>query len=122
MSILITAYKGRSSNHLITVTDTNGDTADFQATDLMRLKIGGAPDVPLLEVTNVSPAVDDTFLTPRENPATLHLHQTDTAALTPGIYDLEVGIVDDSDSDKFKHASKGVFVLLDTQAGAVANI
>ena len=88
----------------------------------MRLKIGAAPSAPILDVTNVAPPTESTFLTPRDNPATLVLDQDDTLAMMPGIYDLEVGLVDDSDDDALLHASKGVFVLLDTQLGEVGNI
>lgn len=119
MSITITAYKGRSSEHLVTVTDVNGTVSPFAPTDLMRLKIGNAGAIPLLDLNNIVPATATSFLSPRDNPATLTLHQDDLTALTPGIYDLEAAIVDDSDLDKIKHASKGVFVLLDTQLGDV---
>ena len=122
MSIVITAYKDRGSDHTITILNTAGATYAFQTTDLIRLKIGNAPDAPLLDLTNVVPATLTSFMSPRANPCTLTLAQADLAVITPGIYDLEIGVVDDSDSDRFKHADKGIFVLLDTQAGVVGNL
>lgn len=123
MSIIITAYKGRGSDHTITVLNTAGTNYVFQADmDLMRLKIGNTPDTPLFDVTNVVPSTQDTFMAPRENPCTLTLAQADLAAIPAGIYDLELNVVDASDTDRIKHASKGIFVLIDTQGGAVENL
>lgn len=120
MSIAITAYKNRSSRFTITVTDANGDAAPFETgQDVMRLKIGDAGSVPLLDLTNLSPGSLLSFLEPRENPATLVLNQSDLDQITPGIYDMEIAIVDDSDLDKIKHADKGIFVLIDTQQGSI---
>ena len=120
MTITITAYKNRSLEFLLTVTDVNGDAAPFELdNDVTRLKIGSAGGVPLLDLTNLSPGQLTSFMSPRDNPCTLTLDQADLNAITPGIYDLEVAIVDDSDLDKIKHADKGVFVLIDTQLGDV---
>ena len=94
------------------------------ATDIVRVKVGQAGDTPLLDIDSVGPTANGSVVTiDTLSPAsvTLRLAQGDTASLN-GLYDIEVNVVDDSETDPdnaIKAAEYGALSVLYSQAGDI---
>ena len=118
--MFITAYQNRNLNRTITITDEDGATVSVTSSDIAYVKIGRNGDVPVFEIAGGVASSNGSTLT-NTNPMTLELKREDLdlAGFPPGTYDIEVGFMDQSDSDDVKHAIKGVFVLHGTQAGKI---
>lgn len=116
MSVFITAYRRRTAVFDITVTEADGTAVVLVTGDAVRLKIGRAGAVPLLDLTSDAASANGSTLT-AANPTRLYLAQGDATA-APGVYDVEVAIVDASDG-RIKHADSGVFALHETPLGGV---
>lgn len=116
MGVFITAYQSRNTDEQITILDHTGANADVTSSDKVRIKVGRAGSAPILDVVSGTPLSGGTQVN-AANPCTLKLYKADLASITPGIYDCEVGVVDASDSSRFKHAESGVFQLIGTQLG-----
>lgn len=114
--LYITAHKGRSTRFAATLTDNNGDVAAIGSSDAIRLKIGKAGETPALDLSTAAATANGSSMT-LANPTTILLAQGDMAALSPGVYDAEMAVVDDSDEDRIKHVQRGMFVLHNTQGG-----
>lgn len=117
-SIAITAYRNRTRDYSIALFDGSG--ADFNLTvdDIVIIKIGrgnGAdPDLELSSDNDPSAGGSTVEFTPGTNDINLHLARLDTKEMEPGVYDLEVNVVD---GDELRLASIGEFVLIGTLAG-----
>lgn len=118
MALFLTAHKRRTFSFQVTVLDSAGVASVFASGDVMRVKIGRNLAVPVLDLDSAAASANGSTVS-AANPTTIRLDQDDID-ITPGILDIEVGIVDDSDSDALKHAEKGVFNLVGTQAGDIA--
>ena len=116
MSILITAYRKRTCSFTVTVNDANGDVVVFSG-DVMRIKIGRKGSTPILDLDSVAASANGSTVS-AANPTTVRLDQDDLD-ITPGILDFEGGIVDDQDSDAFKHAEDGVIAIHETMTGDI---
>lgn len=117
--MLLTAYKKRWKCYTLTVTDADGATIPFVSGDVMRVKIGRSLSVlPILDLDSAAASSNGSSLT-AANPTTMKLVANDADLFDAGTYDIEVGIVDDSDNDNFKHAITGIFQVHDTQLGDV---
>lgn len=118
MTISITHYSGRTCAYDITLTDANGDDIVLSGGDKIRAKIWREDDTPLLDLVSGTPTANGSSVS-ATNPTRLNLHQDDVQ-FTPGIYSIEVAIVDASESSAIKHADTGVFVLHKTPGGNVS--
>ena len=116
MSVFMTAYRRRTASFDVTITEADGTAVVLTVGDAIRLKIGRAGSVPLLDLTSDAPSANGSTLT-AANPTRLYLTQADATA-SPGVYDVEVSVVDASDG-KIKHADSGVFALHETPLGGV---
>lgn len=117
MSISITHYKSRTCAYDITVTDSDGDAVTLAGGDKVRLKLWREDDSPLLDLVSGTPSANGSSVT-AANPTRFTLHQDD-ATWTPGIYSIEVAIIDAGDG-LIRHADSGVFVLHKSPGGAVS--
>ena len=116
MSILVTAYRKRTCSFTVTVSDAVGGAVVF-SDDVMRIKIGRSGETPLLDLDNVVASANGSTVS-AANPTTVRLDQDDLD-ITPGILDFEVGLVDDQDSNAFKHSEKGVIAVHNTMTGDI---
>lgn len=116
MGIFISHFRRRTGTYDLTIANAAGAEVVIAAGDAIRLKIGRAGSVPLLDLTSDAPSANGSTLT-AANPSRLYLTQTD-ATLAPGVYDLELTVVDASDA-RIKHADSGVFALHETPLGGV---
>lgn len=124
-SVLVTAYRNRTIDLLLSLYESDGSTPFvLAANDNVRVKIGRGTDSPLIEVDrDASPAGSKTTFAAGSNSVTLRIAQGDTANLAAGSYDLEVLVIDDSESsppDAAKHVQYGVFSLLPTMGGDIS--
>ena len=103
-----------------TITDADSNNVTIGAGDVVRVKIGRAGSTPILDLDSAAASANGSTVA-AANPCNVYIAATDLnrTLFTPGVYDLEVGVVDDSDNDKFKFAGHHVFVLTDTQLGDV---
>lgn len=117
MGIHITAYQRATTKESITLKDAAGDAVELNASDKVRVKIGRAGEAPKLDITSGTDLGGGSSVT-AENPATLTLDEDDLGidTIKPGIYDIEVGIIDSGDQNRYKPADFGVFVLLASQS------
>lgn len=117
MAIHITAYQSRDTTERITLRDANGASITLLEADRIRLKIGRAGKTPLLDMLGGT-NLNDASLT-NVNPTTLKLSAASLAPaiIKPGVYDIEVSVIDTADSNRLKHAESGVFALIGTQLG-----
>ena len=117
MGINITHYKNSTCEYDLTATDADGDTVTLGAGDQMRLKIWRQQDGKrMLDLLSGTPSDNGSTLS-SANPTRFRLDQSD-ANWTPGVYDIELMIVDVSDSSKIRHVDGGVFNLHDTAGGS----
>lgn len=115
--MFLTAYRKRTCTVTVTVTQSDGSAVTFASGDVMRVKIGRAGHAPILDLDSANATSNGSSVS-AANPTTLRLDQDDLD-ITPGVYDIEVAIVDDSDSDAIKHGELGVFNLLDVPLGDI---
>lgn len=139
MGIEISAFSGRTIDFNGQLFQSGGVTGlVLHPADKVRVKIGVTGAVPLLDLVSGTPTPNGSSVTitgvgqaanppnvPLNVPATytLHLAQGDLATLNPGDYDLEVNVVDSTDtappfSEKVAE-SHGVFHLIGQQLGNV---
>jgi hypothetical protein len=116
--LFITADRNRYSGpYDITIGEADGDDAVIAPEDNVRVKIGRGTGTPLLEVQSDA-ATSNGSTCSAANPTALSLEAADLT-FPAGIYDIEVAIVDASDSNRIKKAELGVFVLRESLGGAV---
>lgn len=124
-SVLVSAYRNRTIDLFVSLYESDGSTPFvLGAGDNVRVKIGRGGDSPLLEIDrDPSPAGSKTTFAAGSNQVTMRIAQGDTSGLAPGSYDLEVVVVDDSEStpqDAAKHVQYGVFSLLQSLGGDIS--
>lgn len=114
--MLLTIYRNRSSEFSVRIRDCNGASFGVTASDVVYMKIGRDGLAPSLDLSSAQASANGSTMT-AANPTVVKLAQADAAALAAGVHDLEFGVLDASDSDRLKHAEKGVCVVHATQAG-----
>lgn len=125
MSFSIKCHANRTQDFTITLFENDGSTAlVLTATDVVRVKVGRSGDTPDIDIDSIADTANGSRVTiDTLNPAsvTLRLAQGDTASLD-GIYDIEVLVVDDSETspaDAIKAAEYGVLSVIASQAGDI---
>lgn len=110
----------RDCERTYTITDADGNNVTIGAGDVVRVKIGRSGEAPILDLSSKANTVNGSSVS-AANPSAVVIRAADLnrTSFHPGVYDLEVAVVDDSDDDKIKFAGHHVFVLTDTQQGSV---
>ena len=126
MSFEILSHAGRTRVFQVSLYEADGSTAVVLGSgDVVRCKIGrgaATPDLDLDSVADASGGSGVTVDTLDPGVVTVRLAQSDTTDLL-GVYDVEIGIVDDSETDPadaFKTCAKGVLHVLPGMGGDVA--
>lgn len=118
--------RGRTRDHQIVLYETNGSTGIvLAATDVLRVKIfRGNNQTPALDIFDVSDLANSSgiTITQRTAPATatLRITQADTASLPLGVYEVDIIVVDDSETapaDAAKQAMSGLLYLTGSGGG-----
>ena len=125
MAFELKAHANRTQDFTIALFENDGSTAIvLTGTDVVRVKVGRADDTPNLDIDSVGATANGSVVTiDTLNPAsvTLRLAQGDTTSLL-GLYDVEVSIVDDSETapaDAIKAAEYGSLSVLASQGGDI---
>lgn len=122
----VQAWKGRTRDFEVSLVEADGTTAfTLSGDDTVRVKIGKTGSEPILDLdsTTDESGYSGISFTPGDSTATVRLG-TDTDSMTPGAYNIEVMVVDNSDDappDAVKHAQSGIFYLFGTLSGDTSN-
>jgi len=120
----IHAYKNRVIDYDVNLFEKDGTTeVTLLSDDVVRVKVGrggGTPHLDLSSIEAESGGSSVTFSAGTNN--VVVRFGTDTAAMTPGAYDVTLSVVDNSETapaNAIKHAEYGVLVLHPTMGGEV---
>jgi hypothetical protein len=120
---LILAHKKRKLIRDITIKDADGATVNPGANDTVRIKIGRVNATPLLDISSASDTANGSKVT-KNSPSTgknrLEIDQRDMDTLNPGVYTLEVSLVDNADAQAIKHVDRQIIVVQAVPLGTVA--
>lgn len=136
MSFLISTHQNRTRSWTITIYESDQSTpVVLAAADVVRVKIGTNGQEPLIDLSSIEPSENGSTITftPGGSVCVLKLAQGDlrtrnddgTYTYLSGAYDVEIGVVDDSenlpaDEKEFKTATTGVLSIGPTQQGEIA--
>jgi len=117
---LITLQAGRTKDIAVTI---QGVTT--VSSDVIRVKIGQIGATPSLDLSSIAATANGSVVTFTAGASTalVRIAQADTASLTPACYDMEVMVVDDSETapaNAVKHSINYVLVVLGSHSGSVA--
>ena len=122
---LINAWKNRTADYSIQLFEADGTTElVLAAADSVRIKIGRTGATPNLDLKSGAATSNGSVpsFTVGTNDVTLRIGQADLSSIVPGAYDMEVLVVDDSETapdNAIKHVQFGVLMVHDSQTGAV---
>jgi hypothetical protein len=127
MSFEFTVTRNRTADKLVRIYEPDGVTpVVLAAADAVRFKLFRRnAATPLVDVVSTSPTASGSRLVVDSlDPATvtLRLAQGDTASIEPGVYEAEICVVDDSETnpaDAIKQAEHGVVHVLGSAGGGV---
>lgn len=123
MSFNIRIYRNRTRDYTVTLYEADGTTElSLAASDVVRMKIGSDGATPLLDLDSIdaTPAGSKVTFTPSTGDCTVRLAQGDVNGLSPGAYDCEILVIDNSETapaDAAKHAEYGVLFVHPTMGG-----
>jgi hypothetical protein len=119
---LILAHKKRKLIRDITIKDSAGTTIVPGSNDVVRIKVGRARSVPILDLDSAAPSVNGSTVsknTPSSGINRVQISQIDMDLLSRGIYSFEVSLVDNPDAQAIKHDDNQVLCVQDVQLGDV---
>jgi hypothetical protein len=127
MSFHLHAYLGRTRDFTGTLYEADGTTELALAQDdVVRIKIGTNGDTPDLDLSNINETDNGSVvsgITAGQGDYTLRLAQGDLTAIGLGDFDVEINVVDESETappNAIKHAEYGVLTVHPTMGGSVA--
>lgn len=119
MSISFELHRGRKVTHTFTMKDSADTNVTVADTDVVRVKIGRQGSTPILDLGSDAASGNGTTVQ-RANPFEVAFAAADVTLLKAGVYDVEILVVDDSESgDPPKHAEHGVCTVHETMGGDV---
>jgi len=114
----LTASKNRTSQYELSLLDAEGDEFVFESSNVLRVLIGKGGATPDLDINSNTTTTLGSYIT-LANPAVLVIMKDDLA-IAPGVYDLEVLVLDDATGENTSLIKKGIFVLRNTMGGTAA--
>jgi hypothetical protein len=111
----IGTYRERSAIWLIKLLDVDGQDVVFEDDWRVRVKIGRNEETPILDLVDGVATVNGTHIT-KINPVKLFLHQDDMS-FAPGIYDLQIAILDNAQAQNITYLASGHFTLYGSVGG-----
>jgi hypothetical protein len=114
----ITAFKQHHTRYALSILDANAALIPIDTSNVVRVKIGKDNQIPILDINSTAATANGSSVT-NVNPLILVIDQDDVT-FTPGIYDMELLVMDDATGDSITHIAHGIFVLQATQLGAIA--
>lgn len=118
----LTVYQGRTKDFSVSLKQVNGSAFGLAVDDVVRLKVGRTGDEPLIDISSIAPTANGSSLafTTGDSIVAIRFGGSDLAAIPGGSYDIEVGVVDNSETspaDAFKLAAIGVLSVIQTLGG-----
>jgi hypothetical protein len=90
----------------------------LDSSNVLRVKIGKDGQIPQLDLVSTAPTANGSSVT-NGNPFVMRLDKDDLI-FAPGVWDLELVVMDDSTGAVVTTLKKGIFVLLATAGGSLA--
>ena len=118
---VIRKNRTKAFNFALLATDGSTDV-NIAASDNVRVKIvRGNEATPDLEIESAADTANGSGIafTAGTNDFVLTIAQDDSNGLNLGVYEMEVNLIDDSDSDYIKYAERGVLHVLQSGGGDV---
>ena len=115
---LILAQKKRKLIRDITIKNAAGTTVTPRVNDTVRIKIGKIGKTPILDLDSSAPSTNGSTIVKGASNR-LSMTQADMDLLNPGVYSMEVSLVDNADAQAIKHVDNQILVVQGTQLGAV---
>lgn len=120
---LILAQKKRKLIRDIVIKDVNDATVVPGTHDVVRVKIGRQGSVPVLDLDSAAASANGSTVTKNYGGSSgtnrVQITQADMDMFQPGVYTLEVSMVDNADSQAIKHVDSQVFVVQGVPLGDV---
>ena len=125
MSFEEVAVRNRTFDYAGTLYESDGTTEiSLAATDVIRVKVwrrnASTPDIEIDDSATGNGSV--TTFTAGTGDYTLRIAQGDTSGLLPGVYGIEIAVVDDSETapaNAIKHVEQGLLHITEAPAGDV---
>ena len=118
---LISANKSRKLTRDLTILDVDLAAVVPGANDVVRVKIGLRGETPLLDLDSAAASANGSTIT--KNTPSSGINRLEIVALdmgiTPGVYTLELSLVDNADDGEIKHVDNQTFVVHDVMSGDV---
>ena len=118
---LISANKSRKLTRDLTILDVDLVAVVPGANDVVRVKIGLRGEAPLLDLDSAAASANGSTIT--KNTPSSGINRLEIVALdmgiTPGVYTLELSLVDNADGAEIKHVDNQTFVVHDVMSGDV---
>ena len=115
--LYLTADRARKTSFDVQVGEADGDDVTIATGDKVRVKIGRGKATPLLEFSSSNAAASGSTCT-AANPTVITFEAGDMT-MKAGIYDIEVVIIDASESSAPKKCEMGVIVIAESMGGVV---
>lgn len=125
MSFEIHIRRNRTADFTIELKAADGTAVLLEETDVVRVKVGGTNGIdPTLDLSSIEATANGSVceFTAETNLVNFRIAQGDTDELLPQVVDMEVAVVDDSETapaDAIKHVQTGLLYLHGSPAGDV---
>ncbi len=123
----VTIYKNRTCDYTVPLDQVDGTDVVLGATDVVRFKVwrrdAATPDLDIDSVAALSGGSLVTIDNIATGATTVRFGQGDTSSMDPGVYNAEVSVVDDTETnplDAIKIAEHGIVHLLGSGGGEIA--
>lgn len=118
MATELIGYVRRRMIFEVTITDVDGNIVPLVAGDVVRVKIGHPPAVPILDLESTGPTANGSTVT-FSNPATVVIDADDMATLDVGNWTIEAALYQAAQGETL-HAVDGTLTVLATMAGDIS--
>lgn len=108
-------YQRRHGRILIDLLDNDGNLYTLPDESHLRLKIGKEGKVPNIDLEDTTSSPNGSYIS-KGNPMLVVLDQLDTR-FAPGVYDLQISVLDDDDANEITLIARGHFVLYASVGG-----
>lgn len=109
------AWRRRDAQYAIELQDANGEDIVVDSSNVVVLKIGKDGATPHLDITSVAATANGSTVS-NTNPVIARLDKDDLK-FAPGLYDVEIVVLDNRSGRVITTVEKGVFILNETMRG-----
>ena len=109
------AWRRRDVQFAIELLDANGEQIVVDASNVVVLKIGKDNNTPHLDITSFVATANGSSVS-NTNPVIVRLDKEDLK-FAPGLYDVEIVVLDNRSGNIVTTVEKGVFILNETMRG-----